>query len=75
MGRQYNYYISPDEELKFAKYIFDNGFTIIAPNVVQEDNTVLDWSADTIQMYTNLEEYEKVHYLFWVTYLYRKGWI
>ena len=39
MGRQYNYYITPEEELEFTKNLMDKGYLILKTQKISID----DW--------------------------------
>lgn len=76
MGKQYNYYVSPEEEKEFAQYLFDNGFLILAPKILKDDNgnIELDWTIDNLQQYNNMSDYNKFFSDLYMTCIYKKEW-
>ena len=44
MGRQYNYYISPEEELDFTKKLMDKGYLILETQKTSiDDKDIWKW--------------------------------
>lgn len=44
MGRQYNFFISPEEDLDFVKEMMDKGFLILeAQQITKDDKSVWGW--------------------------------
>lgn len=79
MGRQYNYFISPEEELDFMEKIFDNDFLILKPQEVNKDNIVV-WKWKFLQL-QDVKKYqhalnhcEKLFFMPSRTYIYKKEW-
>lgn len=79
MGRQYNYFISPEEELDFMEKLFDNDFLILKPQEVTRDNIVVwEWKVLQLQDVKKnqdvLNNCEKLFYMLSRTYIYKKEW-
>ena len=79
MGRQYNYFISPEEELDFMEKLFDSNFLILKPQEVTRNNTVVwEWKVLQLQDVKKnqdvLKNCEKSFYMLSRTYIYKKEW-
>lgn len=58
MGRQYNFYISPEQDLKFIKYLFEEGYKIVVPHAFIVDNDIrYDYTFDKIEIYQDINSF------------------
>ena len=75
MGRQYNYYISPEEDKNFMKYLADNGYVILNIQMGYNDEkkeNVCTW--ETIQLYDGSGKYKEDFSLPYLTFIYKEEW-
>ena len=79
MGRQYNYFISPEEELDFMETVLENDFFILKPQEIIKDNTVA-WKWKVLQLQDVkknqdvLNNGEKLFSMLSRTYIYKMEW-
>ncbi len=79
MGRQYNYFISPEEELDFLKELFDNDFIVLKAQKVTKGNHVV-WEWGVLQLQDDkkdegtLKNFENLFNMLSRSYIYKKEW-
>lgn len=73
MGRQYNYFISPEEELDFMEKLFDNNFLILKPQEVTRENIIV-WEWEVLQLHDILRKNHEKFCMPSRTYIYKKEW-
>lgn len=76
MGRQYNFYISPKQDLEFIKYLFEEGYKFVVPHAFWEDDIIkYDHDFDSIEIYDNMDSFMRIQeqHLTNVN-LYRESW-
>lgn len=74
MGRQYNYFISPKEEIDFAKSLLENGFLILAPQKVKNNENRETWEWKVFQLSDCLRQNGKEISMPWRNYIYKEDW-
>lgn len=75
MGRQYNYYITPEEDKDFMKYLSDNGYIILDEQQEYNDEKkeyICTWK--TVQLYDASGKYNKDVSSLRKTYIYKEEW-
>ena len=71
MGRQYNYYIIPEEELEFTKNLMDKGYVILETQKTSiDDKDIWKWKILSLE---DIMDGDKCS-LPWRTYIYKEEW-
>ena len=75
MGKQYNFYISPKQDLEFIKYLFDEGYMIVVPHAYWEGDIIkYDHGFNNVEIYDKQNYFMNVQEMHYSFKIYRKIW-
>lgn len=75
MGRQYNFFISPKQDLDFIKYLFESEYEIIVPRFYECNGDIkYDFTLNNLIIYEKYDDFITFHEQYHKLWIYKKCW-
>ena len=75
MGKQYNFFIGPKQDLDFIKYLFENEYEIIVPQFYEHNGEMkYDFRLSNLIIYKEYNDFIAVHEHYHKLWVYKESW-